>query len=329
MSLNEFGTNKMSSDVDAPTASSSRRRELRELMNNAPVPVDPNEGDLFKVSKSQWAICGSGEYTGIQKTQKSLDPGVYRVRVRNGETILCQADINVDDLLEFPDSVSDNILEEIQGFWSKADAFEKYGFLHRRGYLLYGPPGGGKTSLVQQIIKKIIDRKGIVFLCDNPHLLGMGLDVFREIEPNRNVVCIFEDLDSIIDAHGEDTILSILDGEMQIDKVLNIATTNYPENLDRRLVGRPRRFDRVIKIGMPNEVVRSLYFSKKMNIEKDELNKWVKETDDFSFAAMAELVISVKCLGNEFGEAVETLRDLLGSKPTSQGDGKAVGFLSR
>jgi ATP-dependent 26S proteasome regulatory subunit len=54
--------------------------------------------------------------------------------------------------------------------------------------------------------------------------------------------------------------LSVLDGENQVDKVLNIATTNYPEKLDRRLVGRPRRFDRLIYIDMPNHVVRREYF---------------------------------------------------------------------
>ena len=240
-----------------------------------------------------------------------------------------RTNVNVDDLIEFPDSVSDKIIKEIEDFWNKSKAFEKYGFLHRRGYLLYGPAGGGKTSLVQQIIKKIIDRKGLVFICDNPPTLASALSVFREIEPNRNIICIFEDIDSIIDSSGEDVILSILDGEMQVDKVLNIATTNYPENLDRRLVGRPRRFDRVIKIGMPNAAVRGLYFSTKLSISNDEINNWVKKTEGFSFAAMAELVISVKCLDHDLNEAIETLRDLLDANPKSSDDRKAAGFLNR
>ena len=117
---------------------------------------------------------------------------------------------------------------------------------------------------------------------------------------------------------------------MQIDRVLNIATTNYPENLDRRIVGRPRRFDRVIRIGMPNDEVRRLYFTTKLSIEKEELDLWVKKTDDFSFAAMAELVISVKCLGHTLDDAAKTLRALLDAKPSSSSDGvKPFGFGSR
>lgn len=321
--LSEFGTG-----MDSNNKPSANRvaRMARELANNADSDDADGRDLFFKVKKSQWALCGPGEFLPIQNTQKSLTEGVYRLKMVNGEIVFYKAEINVDDLLNFPDSVGDKILSEIEDFWNKSDAFKKFGFLHRRGYLLYGPAGGGKTSLVQQILKKIIERHGVVFLVDNPVLLGLGLALFREVEPNRNVVCVFEDIDSIIETHGEDSILSILDGEMQIDKVLNIATTNYPEKLAKRLVGRPRRFDRVLKIGMPNETVRRLYFTKKLGIEDKEIDLWIKKTEDFSFAAMAELVISVKCLGTPFNEAVKLLDELLDAKPNSEHDNGSMGF---
>ena len=111
----------------------------------------------------------------------------------------------------------------------------------------------GKTCLVQQIITNIVNTDGLVFQCTNhPAVFNDGLAQFRKVEPDRPIVCLFEDIDAIISEHGEDEILQLLDGESAIDKCLNIATTNYPENLDRRLVARPRRFDRVIQIGMPS-----------------------------------------------------------------------------
>jgi SpoVK/Ycf46/Vps4 family AAA+-type ATPase len=319
MALEEFGTNLKPAEDSVPGG-------ILEPVDPSSAPKDD---DLFKPTKTQWALCGTEEYVGIQKTQKTLHSGVYRPTSRNGEIILYRTNVNVDELIEFPDSISDNIIKEISEFWNRATLFKKYGFLHRRGYLLYGPAGGGKTSVVQQIIKKIIDRKGLVVLCDKPSLLSHALKVFREIEPNRSIICIFEDIDSIVDHYGEDELLSVLDGEMQVDKVLNLATTNYPERLDRRLVGRPRRFDRVIKIGMPNAAVRKVYFSTKLSIDEKEVDQWVKKTEDFSFAAMAELVISVKCLGHDLDEAVTTLRGLLDARPSSSGDGKPVGFGGR
>ncbi len=42
------------------------------------------------------------------------------------------------------------------------------------------------------------------------------------------MVCIFEDIDAIVQEHGEDELLALLDGEARIDYVLNVATTNYP-----------------------------------------------------------------------------------------------------
>lgn len=275
----------------------------------------------------QWSIAGPNTWVSTGKTQRILDSGMYDIDSDRGEPLFIKKDINVDDYLMFPDSKSDNILKEISDFWNKSDVFKKFGFLHRRGILLYGSPGGGKTVIVQQIIKQIIDRKGIVFLCNNPDIFSTGIQAFREVEPNRPVVCIFEDLDSIIEHFGEDSILSILDGEDQIDKVLNIATTNYPEKLDKRLVARPRRFDRVIKIGMPDENVRSIYFKEKLSIKQSEIDKWVRETEGFSFAAMAELVISVKCLGNDFKSSVETLKKMMIQKiSSSESDGSSIGF---
>jgi SpoVK/Ycf46/Vps4 family AAA+-type ATPase len=131
--------------------------------------------------------------------------------------------------------------------------------------LLHGPAGSGKTCLVQQIIADIVKSDGLVFQCTNhPAVFNDGLSQFRKVEPNRPIVCLFEDIDAIVEEHGEDEILTLLDGENQIDKVLNIATTNYPEKLDKRLVARPRRFDRVLEIGMPTAEVRKMYFQKKI-----------------------------------------------------------------
>jgi hypothetical protein len=294
------------------------------VTENQPVDDSSTEDGCKRI---QWSIHGPNMWIGAGKTVSKLSSGLYEIDIFRGEPIYERKEINVDAFLRFPDSKADKVLNEIEDFWNRNHLFKKYGFLHRRGYLFYGPAGSGKTVLVQQIIKQIIDRKGIVFLCGDPDKLANGLHAFREIEPDRQVVCIFEDIDAIIEHQGEDTILSILDGENQIDKVLSIATTNYPERLDKRIVSRPRRFDRVIKIGMPGVAVREMYFKEKLKIQKSELEMWVKETEGFSFAAMAELVISVKCLGNSFEKSVDILKKMQVEKISSaESESGSVGF---
>ena len=175
----------------------------------------------------------------------------------------------------------------------------------------------GKSSLVQQILKKIVDQDGIVLLCESPALLELGLLDLRKVEKDRFIVCLFEDIDALIQKFGEKEILAVLDGESQVNKVLNVATTNYPETLDPRIVGRPRRFDRVIRIDWPSAEMRKHFFKHKLKIEDTEIDKWVAATDKFSFAACAELVISVKCLDKSFEESLKILRALMDAKPNS------------
>jgi len=253
------------------------------------------------------------------KTVKRLSPGVYKIfKTENGMPLFEPSPIKSDEWLTFRDELIEDVVGEIQNFWKKRTVFEEYGYLQRRGYMFYGPPGTGKTVLIKQIIQKIVDNGGIVFICDtHPSTVQEGLKYFSRIEPNRDIVCLFEDIDAIVDRFGDSHLLTLLDGEDSIDHVLNIATTNYPEKLDKRLIGRPRRFDRVVKIGYPEPDMRLFYFTQKLKISEAEAKKWVDATDNFTFAAMTELVISVKCLGNPFEKSVKRIRDLLDLKPCS------------
>jgi hypothetical protein len=319
MSLQDFGNS---------TSRSNRARVKSRPDSPVEAPGPSKDKDHNSTTLVQWANCGPNTFKPVSNTFAMLDRGVYSVSVSQYHGLMfTQNTINIDELLRFPDSLSEKILAEITTFWKKGKKFKEHGFLHRRGYLLHGPAGSGKTCLVQQIIADIVNADGLVFLCNtHPSVFNDGLSLFRKVEPDRPVVCLFEDIDAIIDEHGEDEILTLLDGENQIDRVLNIATTNYPEKLDKRLVARPRRFDRVIKIGMPGKEVRKVYFQKKLKVTDSEMEKWLESTEGFSFAACAELVISVCCFEKPFDEAVKTLTDMMTTKVSSADYNDKMGF---
>jgi hypothetical protein len=291
-------------------------------------PTEEQESD--KLKKNQWSIVGSGRYLASSLTVKTLPSGVYTFQNSNLGIIFRTNLIQTDNLINFPDSLFSSIINEVDRFWDIGDNFKKYGFLHRRGYLFYGPAGGGKSCLIQRICQNVVSKGGIVFITGNiqPKLSFEGLRAFREVEPDRKIVCIFEDIDSLIREWGDAELLMLLDGENQVDKVINIASTNYPELLDKRIVARPRRFDRIVKIGMPNTEIREVYFQNKlgMNGKDEDLNKWVRYSEGFSFAALSELVISVKCLGNSFDDSVKRLKDLNVKKSSSEFEESKVGF---
>src|SRR5207302_5148578 len=77
-------------------------------------------------------------------------------------------------------------------------------------------------------------------------------------------------------------------------------------------------FDRIYRIDAPDDRLRAAYFLKKMPDQPEvERARWVEQSEGLPFAALAELVISVKCLGNELEDAVELLRKLDRHAPNS------------
>lgn len=313
---------------------------VEEIFNDVKRRIPRNGPPVIGAEKSanenvlvNWSRTGNNKFVATGAVVEKLPSGLYFVDclTNDGNPVFQNIDIKVDDIVEIKGGVVDNLMEQISMFMNDPkdlNVFKEIGCTYSRGILMYGPPGSGKSLCVQMLIKKINDVGGISFLCKDPYLFSKGLKCFRELEPDRFVLCIFEDIDSIISEWGEDELLSILDGEQKIDRVINVATTNFPERLDKRIAGRPRRFDRIIKIDNPDESVRREYFKNKLKIDGDELDKWTNETKGLSFAALAEMIISVKCLHIPFDKAVKILNEVSEAKWTSDEFAeKKMGFL--
>ena len=267
----------------------------------------------------QWMITGPNTFQMCGRTAEVLPAGAYSVGMDNcGKPIFQVRDLQADELIHFPDSLPARVQAEIKTFWTMGERFSRYGFLHRRGYLLYGKQGCGKSSLIHQILRDVIAEGHLAFFCQNPYGFISCLEQFRQVEPDRPIVCVFEDIDAIIEQYGDAELLQWLDGNHQVDRAVNLATTNYPEKLDRRIISRPRRFDRILRIDAPDARVRDAYFARKVpDLTVAERAKWVDLSDGLPFAALAELVISVCCLGNDLDESAKLLRTLDAHNPSS------------
>ena len=294
-----------------------------------PYDYDEEPGTL-KENARLWAKVGDA-YFPADQTVDRLTAGQYSIEYSHNRGIyFAPKPINLDDLLILPDSASEEIINNIKQFWNKEETFRKLGFLWKRGILLFGPAGSGKTSTVQLIIKDIITRGGIAVYVKEPKLTASGLEMLRKIEPTRPVIVVVEDIDALQQVHGEADLLAMLDGDLQIDNVVFIATTNYPEKLDKRLINRPSRFDIVRKIGMPSDEARAIYLADRnprLLENTDEFEEWVAHTDGFSIAHLKELIVSVEALNADFHETVDRLRIMMDKTPSSDDEGKKpMGF---
>jgi AAA+ superfamily predicted ATPase len=262
----------------------------------------------------------------VGKTITTLPAGQYNINLdKQRGPFFHKMTTNLDELLVLPDNSCDRVLQGIKTFWAREQHFRDHKFLWKRGIMLWGPPGSGKTSLIQLLSKEIISRDGLAIFCGDPHLMSTALAMLRLIEPVRPLVVFLEDIDAIVKDYGDSQLLALLDGEIQIDNVVYLATTNYPELLDKRLINRPCRFDEVIKIDMPSEDARAVYLSTKSNHLKanpEELHKWVKGTKGFSVAHLRELLVAVECLGNDYEAVMHRLKLMNKAKPTSEDKNK-------
>lgn len=305
-------------------------RERQEFNDNStcpePIGCDAAEevggifdkGTFSEDAERRWAA-SDDQFWACQQTYNELPAGLYKpLHSSQIGYYLEKQIIDTDDIIVLPDTASDDVLDEIEKFWGLKQEFDKRGFIHKRGFLLWGNPGSGKTSTIQLTIKKIVDDGGIAVFAGHHETTANCLQMMRKIEPDRPLVVIMEDLDALIHEYGESGYLALLDGEAQVSNVVFIATTNYPERLDRRFVDRPSRFDTIKLIRMPGAAARRVYFqAKEVTLVDDELDKWIELSEGFSIAHLKEMIISNRCYDKPIEKVVKRLRKMNKNKLTS------------
>lgn len=297
-----------------------------------------DDDDMVIMGNTQWSTKDDKIFFPTTKTRKTLIPGVYEIRMNPSAGLyFSKIPERTEKLLRFPDSNSDKVIAEIEKFWERETLWNHYDLAYKRGIILWGPPGSGKSSTIQLINKDVIERGGIVIKFGVPELFSEGIRYFREIQPDTPVVVLMEDIDSTLELYNESEVLNILDGVEDCKKVVFLATTNYPGNLGERIMNRPSRFDKRFKIGMPNKEARKLYFEYLLDTPENkeipdvvknmkiDLAKWVKDTEDFSVAHLKELFIAVVIIGDNYADTIENLRSMIESDVEKEDSG-GIGF---
>lgn len=252
------------------------------------------------------------------KIHENLPSGIYRMEFVERDWRAHRTTINTDELYSFSNNCTSTILEEVDTFWDKKDLYSQFKIAHKRGILLCGAPGCGKTSIIQLLIKQIVEeQKGLVFMASNQSefvgLNQMLSATVRQIEKDRPIITIIEDVDQLISTLGGDApVLDFLDGSNSIENHLVILTSNNTTSLSEALL-RPSRIDLIYEIPNPTSEVRREYFTKK-EIDPEVITDLVKQTEGFSFAELKEVFIAIKVLGKTVPETIKRIKDPFTSK---------------
>ncbi len=149
------------------------------------------------------------------------------------------------------DGISDNILTDLREFLSSSKWYSHRGIPYRRGYLLHGPPGTGKSSFVQAIASELGYSICLLNLADGT-ITDDRLSHLLSALPEQALLLI-EDIDAISTSDNRTPhqgfsrltlsgLLNALDGVGSSEERIIFMTTNHHERLDPALI-RPGRID--------------------------------------------------------------------------------------
>lgn len=211
-------------------------------------------------------------------------------------------------------NVTNLLKNDFESFWQRDAWFHEHGFPYRRGYLLHGPPGNGKTSAIRAMMtSRGIDAYTLRFF--DPKTEDEDLDTLFETAHNhRPAIVVLEDIDRVFPKTGETRskvslqhLLNTLDGVATGEGIVVAATANEPTLLDPAILRRPGRFDRVVHFPNPDAALRLEYF-RRLNSElaDGQLQSSAEVSEGFSFAQLREAyVIAGQFAFDRSGEVTE------------------------
>ena len=207
--------------------------------------------------------------------------------------------------LVLPADRRDQMIGDFKRFLRSESQYQALGIAWRRGAILIGPPGNGKTHFLRALVHELDIPCLYVQSLADPYrepeqLLERIFNRCREIRP---CILIFEDLDSLIDENNRSYFLNQLDGFERNHGLIIVATTNHPEKIDSAILDRPSRFDRKYEFPLPAYQQRFEFmqiWKEKLRASDNLASQWdgsnirklAEQSEGFSFAYLKELMIS-------------------------------------
>jgi SpoVK/Ycf46/Vps4 family AAA+-type ATPase len=190
--------------------------------------------------------------------------------------------------------------DDFDFFFESEEWFRQAELPHRRGYLLHGPPGNGKSTAVRCMLSS----RGLTaytLRLFHPHTDDSDLDdLFDLALKNRPAIVLLEDIDRAFPKSGESKtnislqqLLNTLDGIASGEGIIVVATANEPSLLDPAILRRPGRFDRVVSFPNPNrELRKSFFLGRRIELTAGQADNIARASHGFSFAQLREAYIA-------------------------------------
>ena len=201
--------------------------------------------------------------------------------------------------------IKDEIWANTIGFFANRERLAGYGIPPKRGVLLVGEPGTGKTLICKALMTA---STGITCLMANTYAMDADeyitelYELAQDLSPS---IVFIEDIDLIAQNRMEWgyskgpallSLLAALDGVEEHEEIVTVATTNCLQVLDKAVGQRPSRFDRVIELSRPSPEQRKHLISslcQRIPIDEDVQAYIARKTESYTPAQLQEVIYSL------------------------------------
>lgn len=169
----------------------------------------------------------------------------------------------------------------------------------KRGVLLHGAPGTGKTLSAMYLAAQMPGRTVLLLTGEGIGSIETACQLARMLEP---ATVILEDADLIGTVREQQTVganallfelLNQMDGLAEDIDILFILTTNRPDVLEPALAARPGRIDQAIEVPLPDAECRRrllALYGRGLTLELEDSDRWIARTEGVSAAFIRELL---------------------------------------
>jgi len=200
--------------------------------------------------------------------------------------------------LILPEATFADIQRQVVGVARNSGRLRAAGQHLKRGLLLYGPPGVGKTHTVRYLIGELAGTTIVELTGDTLGAIKEACSIARALQPSMIVV---EDVDLIAEQRdmyegGSPllfTLLNEMDGLAEDADVVFLLTTNRADLLEEALSQRPGRVDQAVHIDLPDRESRrrlvELYRGR-LDLDASRLDEVLERTDGVTASFLKELL---------------------------------------
>ena len=259
-----------------------------------------DKGNQHEDEISFFIVCSEKNYAEYVKFRNEFDEWVLErdrsnlhIRVIEGEDLPYTKDHTWEDLF-LPEDIKSEIKGLVENFLLSKDFYLENKIPWKRGILLYGKPGNGKTSIIRTIMSVYGFKPVTIAAGANDESVR---EAFTYAEDQSPSLLYFEDLDSLLEKNEDiSSFLNLMDGISAKNGLLVLATANDVKKLKANITERPSRFDRKFEIPLPNAEMAYIYlkrwFGNLITVKKcRELAKYAAKYE-FAYAHLKELYIS-------------------------------------